>query len=334
MPSIARISFKNVFGYFFLFVFCLLFVKIIDWGKALAVLETAPKGSLVLGTLLMIATFFIGILRYKLIIGDTLGPLETGYIYFLSKTGGSLTPARIGDFAPFLVRDYRKKEIGLAVVADKIVEFYLQLLFGFVGLLMLRNLPISLMALASTVFIAVSLAFSLLWNNPFWQKLSRWSSGQVQITHGRILFFLYHILDLLFSLAEKSSYEIRILGFRYVLVVMLSITSFGVLLLLTNILLVATSVHISLFLLMEIIALSGIIMIFSLVPLGLGITEVALLYILVRYGVNKDAFAAFALCSRTLTIATLFGCYCIMFMVMRFYRNKAVLFREKGIKTP
>jgi uncharacterized protein (TIRG00374 family) len=334
MPSRPRISFKNIFGYLFLFVFCLLFIKIIDWGKALAVLAAAPKGSLILGMLLMIATFFIGILRYKLIIGDTVGPLETGYIYFLSKTGGSLTPARIGDFAPFLVRDYRKKEIGLAVVADKIVEFYLQLLFGFVGLLMLQNLPISLVALAAAVFITVSLSFSLLWNNPFWQKCSRWSSGQVRNTHGRISMFLYHVFDSVFSLAEKSSYEIRMLGVRYVLVVVLSITSYGVLLLLTNILLVATSVHISLFLLMEIIALSGIIMIFSLVPLGLGITEVALLFILVRYGVNKDAFAAFALCSRTLTIVTLFGCYCIMFLVMRLYRNKAALLRGKGMKTP
>ncbi|HUI90806.1 MAG TPA: lysylphosphatidylglycerol synthase transmembrane domain-containing protein [Chitinivibrionales bacterium] len=318
MPGIKKISIKTIVGFVLLVIFTVLFVRIVNWKIVWTVLGSMKALPLIECVLLMIFSFGVGIFRYKLIIGASIPLKEVAYVYFLSKTGGSLTPARLGDFAPFLLKEYRVKEIGLAIIVDKMVEFYMQLLFGVIGLLVLQNLSLTGILFSCSVFTGISGAFFLLGNNAFWRAvLQRILDGLEHECHGTF-FSLRKAFCTLLSFAEKVSYEVKKLGKRYFVIMALSIISYIFLVVLTRILLEESSAHISIFLLFEMITLSGVIMVLSFVPLGLGITEVTLLYLLHHYGVTKEAFAAFAVSSRSLTLLTLFGCYLVMVGIMHF----------------
>ncbi len=52
-------------------------------------------------------------------------------------------PARIGDFAPMLHKEFRSGDVVSSIVIDKIFEMYNMLFFGSIGLFALRNLPMS-----------------------------------------------------------------------------------------------------------------------------------------------------------------------------------------------
>jgi len=295
--------------------FVALFVSMVDWKGAAHFLRVLAPSRVALYSALILIAYGIGCARYRLIVGNRYSWRKTGYLYFLSKTGGSLTPGRIGDFSPFLVETYRHKEVLLAILLDKIIEFYLLLFFGFIGFLALRNLPAPLPLALILLFSAVTLVFLSLNRNGFWKRLDDSAQRGGTVPPG----LMKRLLMKFTGMAEKASFEIRRMGPRYYLLPALAVVSYCISLIAVMLLLKAFSITMSPFLIAETIAVSGLIMILSLVPSGLGISEVTLLLIVEQYGVAREPFAAYCLTTRFLNLALLF----VPYLAFGFLNRKA-----------
>ena len=59
---------------------------------------------------------------------------------FISKAGGNLTPARIGELSPLLLEEHRSAQVGAWIVLDRVLEASATLAFGLVGIVAVLGL--------------------------------------------------------------------------------------------------------------------------------------------------------------------------------------------------
>lgn len=64
-----------------------------------------------------------------------LGPgLHATGLYFLSKATGNVTPGRLGEFAPMVLRSHRTPKVGAWIMFDRVVEILVTIALGLYGL--------------------------------------------------------------------------------------------------------------------------------------------------------------------------------------------------------
>lgn len=59
---------------------------------------------------------------------------------FISKAGGNLTPARVGEFSPLLLAEHRSPRVGAWIILDRVLEASSTILLGLVGLVAVLGL--------------------------------------------------------------------------------------------------------------------------------------------------------------------------------------------------
>lgn len=80
---------------------------------------------------------------------------------FLSKAGGNLTPGRLGEFSPLLLKHFRSAKIGAWIFLDRLLEASSTLLLGLIGLIMVIGLVSgNIILYASVALLALIVAVS------------------------------------------------------------------------------------------------------------------------------------------------------------------------------
>jgi hypothetical protein len=103
----------------------------LGWASLVATLLDARPGPLCWMGGLIVAGFWLRALKWR----HALGPgAHAVQLFFLAKVGGHWTPARLGELAPLLLRAHRSPRVGAWILADRVLEVYLTLWFGAVGL--------------------------------------------------------------------------------------------------------------------------------------------------------------------------------------------------------
>lgn len=100
----------------------------IGWRPLWEALRAARPGPLALMVVLIVAGFWVRAYKWRYALGP--GEHAVG-LFFLSKLGGAWSPARVGEFAPLLVRPSARNAAW--IVFDRIVEVWWTLALGLLG---------------------------------------------------------------------------------------------------------------------------------------------------------------------------------------------------------
>ena len=126
-----------------------------------------------LAALMLIEAIALGLRAWKWRIA--LGPHQRALrVCFISKAGGNLTPARIGELSPLLLEEHRSARVGAWIVLDRVLEGSATLVIGLVGLLAVLGLAGggALTWLALAILAALGSATYLFSNRAFMEALS------------------------------------------------------------------------------------------------------------------------------------------------------------------
>jgi len=121
-------------------------------------------------------------------------------LYFISKAGGGMSPGRVGEFAPLLLRKHRTTRVGAWIVIDRLLEGFATIGLGLVGLVWL-GIPEQRMAItfgAAMVVLVVIPLFVLTRDKLFLRMVDKTPEGSLR---HRVV-----------SLMARTSAEIRCLG--------------------------------------------------------------------------------------------------------------------------
>jgi hypothetical protein len=126
------------FRYFWLIgvVIYLAAVWYVGWDEFGAALATVHAPRLAWVGFAVGAALGLRVLKWRLILGRGSDAVQ---LYFLSKIGGGLSPGRIGELSPLLLRKHRTPQMAAWIVADRLLETAATLAFGAFGLLLLKT---------------------------------------------------------------------------------------------------------------------------------------------------------------------------------------------------
>jgi len=108
--------------------------SLVGWRSVLEAftsLRTGPLGS-ALGVLLLAQ--WTRALKWRWALGNRQDAIG---LYFLSKLGGAISPMRIGELSPLLLRRHRSPRLGAWIVLDRLLEMAATLALGVVGIVAL-----------------------------------------------------------------------------------------------------------------------------------------------------------------------------------------------------
>lgn len=92
-----------------------------------------------------------------------LGPgKQSVALYFVSKAAGNLSPGRVGELAPLLLRDHRSPRLAAWIVLDRLIEAGATIVLGVFGLAMLRIPHGGTILAVSLLFLVLFVALPLL----------------------------------------------------------------------------------------------------------------------------------------------------------------------------
>jgi len=79
---------------------------------------------------------------------------------FISKAGGNLTPARLGEFSPLLLEEHRSARVGAWILLDRVLEASATIVIGLIGLIAILGLAGGGTLTASALAILAALGFT------------------------------------------------------------------------------------------------------------------------------------------------------------------------------
>lgn len=83
-----------------------------------------------------IVALWLRVLKWRVALGAN---QDAARAFFISKAGGNLTPARVGEFSPMLWARFRNAKVGAWILTDRLFEIAATLLFGLVGLALIGS---------------------------------------------------------------------------------------------------------------------------------------------------------------------------------------------------
>ena len=102
----------------------------VGWDSFRAALASVRPIFLLWITLSMLAGIWLRVLKWRLALG--LHP-QIIPLYFMSKLAGNLSPSRIGELSPLLIRRHRTPQVAAWIVVDRLLEIAATLAFGAAG---------------------------------------------------------------------------------------------------------------------------------------------------------------------------------------------------------
>lgn len=103
----------------------------LGWRDVAATLSSLNIGFLVALMLIEATALWMRAAKWRIALGAGQGAIR---LCFISKAGGNLTPARVGEFSPLLFSDSRNAKVAAWILVDRILEASATLILGIVGL--------------------------------------------------------------------------------------------------------------------------------------------------------------------------------------------------------
>jgi hypothetical protein len=105
-----------------------------------------------IATIIIFTATWLRILKWRYALGP--GQHALG-LFIMSKATGDLTPGRLGEFAPMVIKNHRTAKIGAWIMFDRIIEILATITLGLYGLVTINLLSQNQLTL---VFIATAIA--------------------------------------------------------------------------------------------------------------------------------------------------------------------------------
>ena len=107
----------------------------VGWDKLRGAFALFDPVSLLYVAAVLLASIWLRVLKWRLALG--LRPITQ--LYFLSKAGGNITPSRVGELSPLLLRKFRTPRVGAWIVVDRLIEMAATLAYGAFGAITLQS---------------------------------------------------------------------------------------------------------------------------------------------------------------------------------------------------
>jgi hypothetical protein len=178
-------------------------VWIIGWRKVGGALAHADLGLVLVAAVLTGAGALTRMWKWRRALGAERHALG---VYFLSRSAGVWSPARVGEFLPLLWKRHRNTRVAGWILFDRVLEVFVTLAFGLVGLAFAPMMPAGAYAAVASVTIAASaLGLYLLTRRDLLDAIAlRWAEGSriraslsaLAATSGELRSFLGRPVDL------------------------------------------------------------------------------------------------------------------------------------------
>ena len=169
-----------------------------------ALLRVRPLPLLAM-VVLLIAGFWVRAGKWRYVLGP--GTHAVG-IFFVSKVGGNLTPGRVGELSPLLLKRFRSARLAAWIVTDRVLELGFTLVLGLVGVAALRLLPMPVVAgLAVAGVLGAMAGLWLVYRRDFTGRL------ETRFTEGGIPQRLLRMLGLLHAETRALGAHMPIVAF-------------------------------------------------------------------------------------------------------------------------
>jgi len=138
----------------------------LDWSELIETFKRISIPLILLMGLVEVFSWGIRIAKWRV----ALGPRSKAAVaFFISKGGGNVTPGRVGELSPLLLRDFRSEKMGAWIILDRLLEASATLVLGFAGLVLVLGLssgdktPFLIVGLLAVMGIGYSLLFYAPW---------------------------------------------------------------------------------------------------------------------------------------------------------------------------
>ena len=138
-------------------------ITYVGWGDVAGAVSGIQFSFLALFIVVELAALGLRALKWRIALGPNANALQA---CFLSKGGGNLTPARLGEFAPLLTTTHRSARVGAWIIFDRVIEASATLVIGLAGLAVVLGVTQgSALALWSLLFLAALIGGLFLLSN-------------------------------------------------------------------------------------------------------------------------------------------------------------------------
>jgi beta-1,4-N-acetylglucosaminyltransferase len=276
-PSQASTKTTGLFRWLSWAVGAALIVGLYLWlgvGEILNALAALRPAALLLALGAFALGHVVRIVKWRFPLGRRYGWLELTRLFLVSKVGGSLLPARLGEFAPLAESRFRSTTVAAWLAADRIVEAYATLALGALGLASLGLGDRRIVALWVGAAALLLGAFGLLLHRRLWA----WLEGRA----GR-----WKPLRRLFGLARLVSEDVWQFRRHALPIVGLSLLGTCLDLWLIKSLFLAAGTSVPLSVIAASFCLGALVTFVAFTPGGLGFVELTSVYIYNLYGVSQ-----------------------------------------------
>lgn len=132
-PATGRGKYMFLLG---LTVYCVV-IWYLGWRDIRDKILAAHPGLAAIAITLILSATWMRVAKWRYALGS--GFHATG-LYFLSKATGNVTPGRLGEFAPMVLRNHRTPKVGAWIMFDRVVEILVTIALGLYGLAVIELL--------------------------------------------------------------------------------------------------------------------------------------------------------------------------------------------------
>lgn len=136
------------------------------WRELLSILVSAKPLPLALLMALLAGGYAIRALKWRIALGPD---SQAAQLFFLAKSAGNWTPGRLGEWAPLLMSEHRNARIASWILADRVMEIWMTLSTGLLGVLAIAAAPTTSILTAAIVLVLgtiVGIVLVFVWKPP------------------------------------------------------------------------------------------------------------------------------------------------------------------------
>jgi SAM-dependent methyltransferase/uncharacterized membrane protein YbhN (UPF0104 family) len=135
--GLKRISGKWSWLYLIGLSIYLIVLSQLDWVQLGQTFKNIYFPFILLLGVLEVSGWGIRILKWYVALGPHSNAMAA---FFISKGGGNITPGRVGEFSPILLKSFRSGKMGAWIVLDRILEASATLILGLAGLILVLGI--------------------------------------------------------------------------------------------------------------------------------------------------------------------------------------------------